>query len=228
MMSVVQNFICTKSSRLKVIKREVPKMSKIFKDYDFFVNYATLENYFEVADIYNQNIKTLEFTNDFSDVWGEVTLNLVSKVNTPYTLILCEDFEYRTTYNEWKNILNEVIDKDVSYMPIGKLWEYTKEKYYSQYQSGDLLWYYTASKSPGSSLSVDALYKTEFLLEKLVELRKYASHRFPLNLPHHYEDVYHEQYHNGVKKLGDNFLCAIPKKVILMHEQIQSETNLNK
>ena len=228
MMSVVQNFICTKESRLNVIRDQVPKMSKIFKDFDFYINYATVENYFEVSSVYNDNVKKLNFFNDPAPIWSETTLDMVIKINTPYTLILCEDFEYRTTYDEWKNILNEVVERDVNYMPIGRLWKYTKEMYHQGYDEGDNLWLYPASKSPGSSLSVDALYKTEFLLNRLIDLKEYASDSFPLNLPHHYEDIYHEKFNNGVRKWGNDFLCAVPKKIILMHTQSDTETILNK
>ena len=106
MISVVQNFICTQKERLKVIEREVPKMSKIFKDYDFYINYATIENVFEVGRIYEDNVKKLTFENNLKENWGEVTLEIVEKVKTPYTLILCEDFEYRITYNGWKEMMD--------------------------------------------------------------------------------------------------------------------------
>ena len=33
---------------------------------------------------------------------------------------------------------------------------------------------------------------------------------------------------NGVTKWGDNVMCAIPKDIILMHIQEQTETYLNK
>ena len=35
MITIVQNFICTQEERLDVIRREVPKMSEVFKDYEF-------------------------------------------------------------------------------------------------------------------------------------------------------------------------------------------------
>ena len=60
-----------------------------------------------------------------------------------------------------------------------------------------------------------------------VTLKNHSSVRFPLNLPHHYEDIFHESKNNGVKNLGD-IMCAIPKQVILMHEQPETETRLNK
>jgi hypothetical protein len=66
------------------------------------------------------------------------------------------------------------------------------------------------------------------LKEKLIELQNYDSNEFPLNLPHHYEDIFHEGYNNGVRKWGKDVLCAIPKEIILMHEQTETETTLNK
>jgi len=228
MISIVQNFICTQEERLLVIQREVPKMSMVFKDYDFFINYGTLDNYFQVSDVYNDNVQKLNFFNNMTENWGKVTLELVERVKTPYTLVLCEDFEYRITNNDWNEIMDEVIEKDISYMPIGRLWKYTKEEYHSEYEDGNRLWYYSATKSPGSSLSVDALYKTDLLIEKLTELQNFLPRRFPLNLPHHYEDIFHEENNMGVRVLGDDVLCAIPKDVILMHEQNQTETRLNK
>ena len=153
---------------------------------------------------------------------------MLKKVKTPYTLILCEDFEYRVTYGEWNEIMSEVVKRDVSYMPIGRLWKYTTEQYHSGYDEGNKLWLYPATKSPGSSFSVDALYKTEVLIDNLEELQNYPPRRFPLNLPHHYEDIFHEENNKGVKSLGNDVLCAIPKDVILMHEQPSTETYLNK
>ena len=228
MITVVQNFICTQEERLDVIRREVPKMSEVFKDYDFFINYASIENVFDVGNVYEDNVKKLIFENNLKTNWGEVTLAMVKKVKTPYTLILCEDFEYRITYDEWNEIMDEVVERDVSYMPIGRLWKYTREQYHSGYEKGKKLWFYPASKSPGSSLSVDALYKTEVLREKLIELQNHPPRRFPLNLPHHYEDIFHEENNKGVKALGDDVLCAIPKDIIIMHEQEETETILNK
>lgn len=228
MITVVQNFICTQEERLDVIRREVPKMSEVFKDYDFFINYASIENVFDVGNVYEDNVKKLIFENNLKTNWGEVTLAMVKKVKTPYTLILCEDFEYRITYDEWNEIMDEVVERDVSYMPIGRLWKYTREQYHGGYEKGKKLWFYPASKSPGSSLSVDALYKTEVLREKLIELQNHPPRRFPLNLPHHYEDVFHEDNNKGVKQWGDDVLCAVPKEVILMHIQEETETRLNK
>ena len=37
MVSVAQNFICTKEKRLKVINRNTIKLGKVFSDNDFFI-----------------------------------------------------------------------------------------------------------------------------------------------------------------------------------------------
>jgi len=222
--SVIQNFICTKSSRINLLETQVPKMSKIFSDYEFFVNYNHSENFNEVYKLYNDNVDKLNFYNNLEQNWGLITLSMVEKVKTPYTMILCEDFEYRITYDEWNEMIDEFFERNVSYMPIGRLWKYTKEEYWNGYEDGKKLWFYSAINSPGSSLSVDAIYKTELLKEKLIELMDCNSIRFPLNLPHHYEDIFHERNNNGVKKWGNDILCAIPKDIILMH--IQEERQL--
>jgi len=226
MISVVQNFICTKKSRLNLLESEMPNMGNVFRDYEFFVNYNSEKYFEEVNTIYKNSVDKLNFYNNLENNWGLVVLSILEEVTTPYTIILCEDFEYRIDYDEWNKLMEEFIDRDVSYMPIGRLWKYTKEEYWNGYEGGKKLWFYSASNSPGSSLSVDAIYKTELLREKLTDLMNYNSRRFPINLPHHYEDIFHEP--NGVTRWGDNILCAVPKEVILMHKQEETETRLNK
>ena len=92
MISIVQNFICTQPERLKIIEREISKMGSIFRDYPFYVNYNTSINVNEVESLYKDNIHKLNFSNDLTQDWGQVTLNLVNKVETKYLIILCEDF----------------------------------------------------------------------------------------------------------------------------------------
>ncbi len=118
MITVIQNFICTKQKRFEILESQIPNMAKIFKDYEFLVNYGTVHNVLEVGRLYEDNIKKLTFENNLKENWGEVTLAMVDKVKTPYTMILCEDFEYRITYNRWKKMMDEFVERDVSYMPI--------------------------------------------------------------------------------------------------------------
>ena len=106
----------------------IPNMGKIFKDYEFFINYNTKHYFDEVYEIYRKGIDNLNFYNNLEYNWGLVTLSLIEEVKTPYTMILCEDYEYRIDYDNWKEIINEFVEKDGSYMPIGRLWKYTKER----------------------------------------------------------------------------------------------------
>ena len=226
MVSIIQNFICTQPKRLELIQKEVPNMAKIFGDYEFFINYNSTQYFNEVYDVYKNNVPKLNFYNNLDKNWGAITLSLLQEITTPYIIILCEDFEYRIDYKEWKELIDETIQNNVKYMPLGRLWKYTKKEYWSGYKEGKNLWFYPSSKSPGSSLSVDAFYKTELFKEKLNELISHPPRRFPLHLPHHYEDIFHEP--NGVTKWGDDILCAVPKKIIWMHIQEETETFLNK
>ena len=229
MITVIQNFICTKRSRLALIESQLPTMGNVFNDYDFHVNYGTDVYASEVHDIYKKNVSKLNFYNNLEPDWGAITLAMVQEVKTPYTLVLCEDFEYCMDYAYFQNIMDEVVRKSVQFMPLGRLWKYSaQEKYWPNYTAADNLWLYPATESPGSSLSVDALYKTDIFLDKLTELQQHSSARFPLNLPHHYEDIFHESKQNGVRKLGEDVMCAVPKTEILKHIQEETETTLNK
>ena len=228
MISFIQNFICTKEARLKVISDNLPKISEVFKDSQFYINYNTKTNLDKVYKLYKDNIKNLNFYNNLEKNWGEVTLALTNEVKTPYIVTHCEDYEYDITHDEWNDIMGEVVKKDISYLPIGRLWKYTQQEYLNGYENGKNLWLYSADKSPGSSLSVDAIYKTDLFVDKLTELVTHyrEPRRFPLNLPHHFEDIFKEP--NGVKMWGGNVMCAIPKREIIKHNCDDTETYLNK
>ena len=228
MISFVQNFICTKEARLKVLNDNLPKIGNVFKDTPFYINYNTKVNYDKVYKLYKDNISNLTFNNDLDENWGKVTLDLVKKVKTPYVITHCEDYEYDITDTEWNELMEEIVERDISYLPIGRLWKYTREQYLNGYDEGKNLWLYSANKSPGSSLSVDAIYKTDMLIEKLEELVKYypEGRRFPISLPHHFEDIFHEP--NGVTMWGSKIKCAIPKREIIKHNCNDTETMLNK
>ena len=43
MISFIQNFICTKEARLKVINKNLPKMSEVFQDTPFYINYNSVK-----------------------------------------------------------------------------------------------------------------------------------------------------------------------------------------
>jgi len=63
MISIVQNFICTKKDRLNLLQEIIPKLSNIFKEYPFYVNYNTKINFELVYSLYKTHIKKLNFFN---------------------------------------------------------------------------------------------------------------------------------------------------------------------
>ena len=142
MISIVQNFICTKEKRLKVIQHNTPKISEVFKDNPFYINYNSTINSDEVYSLYKNNIKNLNFYNNLEKNWGSITLALVNEVKTPYIITHCEDLEYHITSNEWSQMMEEIIKKDISYLPIGRSWKYTRDEYKSNYIEGDNLFLY--------------------------------------------------------------------------------------
>ena len=84
MFSLVQNFICTKDSRLEVVKRNSVKLGDTFSDTDFYINYNSDNNNFSIIrDSYKENISKINFYNELTKDWALVTLSLVKQVKTP-------------------------------------------------------------------------------------------------------------------------------------------------
>ena len=103
MISVVQNFICTKSERLDVISRNSLKLGETFPNVDFFVNYnSDNKNYKVVRDCYLKNIPKLSFYNDLTKDWVLIALSMLQEIKTPYILNYAEDFECNMTKEYWK------------------------------------------------------------------------------------------------------------------------------
>ena len=50
MITVVQNFICTVPERLELVRRNTPKVAKIWGDYEFIINYNHKENFEEILE----------------------------------------------------------------------------------------------------------------------------------------------------------------------------------
>ena len=91
MISIVQNFICTKEERLQVLREYLPMIGDVFGECEFYVNYNSTINLDEIYSLYKQHIPKLNFYNDLSEEWAPVTLALAKQITTPYTLFLCED-----------------------------------------------------------------------------------------------------------------------------------------
>jgi len=220
-LSVVQNFICTVPQRLQMMKSEVPKMGNIFQDYEFYVNYDSEENVDEVYDIYKDSIEKLNWQCDTSANWAEKTLELVEKTNTSHILYLCEDFVFAYGKDEWDKVLNEaLIENNIDFMFLAKINKYTTRSYLNEYEHGKHLFYYHSSNSPSKVLSIDGIFKREYLIKKLKEYIKIAhtvewhDRDWPaLNLPNSWEMCYSDNQYPGIR--SENLLCCMPKKCLI-------------
>ena len=128
LITVMQNFICTVPERLELVKRNTPKVAKLWGDYDFIVNYNHTENLEEIYSIYKENFPNLKFYNNLEQDWGLVTRALLNEVETPYVLYINEDQELFLTKQDWDDMIQEaLVDNDVDYVLMNHI-----EKYNSQ------------------------------------------------------------------------------------------------
>ena len=139
------------------------------------------------------------------------TLELVNKVQTPYVLYLCEDFDYLCDEKDWNDALDEMLVKNkVDFVMLAKIEKYSNPQsewisYYNKIE--DHAMYYNGLGSPSKVLSIDAIYKKDFLVERLKAYTEKYSH----HLPNNYETFYKNE--NGIRRF--DMECAIPRKLLL-------------
>ena len=219
MVSIVQNFICTKSERLEILKNNITKLGKVFKDFEFFVNYGSLINLDEVYKLYKDNVPNLNFYNNLEEDWAAVTLSMATQISTPYTMD-----------NKIHKCINEYIDNNYDYLLFTKLHKYLQQEYingYTPYNSNISPGYkklkdgyfYLGQHAPHKRLSTDAVYKTDWYKERLqefIEKRHLCNHDIPIKIlskPNYYEGYY--DFDNGMARFKD-LKCYIPDEVILL------------
>ena len=233
----------------------IPSFGEIFSDCDFHVNYKTLTFLDEIKETYEKYIKNVNVYNnldgdDFN--WTAVTLAMVKETKTPYVMLATEDrMFHKTNKKEFERVLLDIIDNDVSYMPIGKLDHLTVGSRYKtleellkptqvhgktckkQYRdSGKELFLFEAKNCPVkiTSLSVDAIYKRDLLISKL-EKMVYEYNLYPTspnrgfyqNTSKYFEDYYSDNGGNGLRNCGD-MLCAVPKREIVVSDETPGES----
>ena len=233
----------------------IPSFGSVFKDCDFFVNYKTTTFLDEIKETYDKYIKNINLYNnldgpDFN--WTAIMLALVNESKTPYVMLATEDrMFHETTREEFERVMQDIIDNDVCYMPIGKLDHltvgtryktveelmmpttvhgYTCEKKYRD--SGKELFLFEAKDSPVkiTSISADAIYKRELLVEKLEEMvNKYKlkpnspNKYFEQNTSKYFEDYYSDDGNNGLRQCGD-MLCAVPKRELVVSDETPGQS----
>ena len=243
--SVVQNFICDIPQRLEVIRNNTPIVASVWGDYEYFVNFNSSINLNEVHAIYKKSLPKLNFYNNLEKDWASITLALVNQVNTSYVIMLNEDMQFKMDKEHWDNIVHECfIDNDVSYMLLNKIGKYNQEPYVSgefpdpnnqaahatirgwgqypapRYKQGKHVYFYDSKFARHKRVSMDAVYKTEWLKERLEEFilkGDACKHDIPhrhKHIPHFYEGYY--DFNNGMYRFGD-MKCAIPRNNIIDH-----------
>jgi len=236
MISIVQNFICTKPERLTVLDDSVRTLTNSFPDSPFFVNYNSTINFDNVYDIYTKYVKqeNLNFYNDLTDNWALVTASLLSNVTTPYTIALCEDIVVKSSKEKVKKCINEFIDNDFDYMLISKLHKYLQQEYidgltpYNSIQSPGYKklkdgYFYLGKHAPHKRISYDAMYRTDWYNERILEFiqnHHNCTHDIPIRdirKPNFYEGYY--DFNNGMARFPD-MKCYIPDEPILLEVEL--------
>lgn len=229
MVSIVQNFICTKQERLDVLEAQLPKIGHVFEDFEFYVNYNTKVNFEKVYSLYRKYIKKLNFYNDLTQEWAPVTLSLVNEISTPYTIFLCEDTLINESKEEIHNCINESIELNCDYLLLTKLRKYLEPQYIEGYTPWTKItspgysptkygYTYLGKHAPHKRLSTDAMYRTTWYRERVEEFIRYGEeckHEIPIRdkrKPNFYEGYY--DFSNGMARFAD-LKCYIPRTPII-------------
>ena len=236
MISIVQNFICTKPERLEVLEKSVESFTNTFSDSNFYINYNSTINLDSVHNIYTKYVKPtqLHFYNDLTEDWALVTASLLNNVTTPYTIAVCEDMVVKGTKEKVDNCIREFIRNDFDYMLISKIHKYLQQQYidgYTPYNTNKSPGYkkmkdgyfYLGKHAPHKRVSYDAMYKTDWYRERVIEFiqnKHTCTHDIPIRdirKPNYYEGYY--DFNNGMSRFED-MKCYIPDEPIILEVEI--------
>jgi|TARA_R110000744_G_scaffold310225_2_gene417942 hypothetical protein len=232
----------------------IPSFGKIFEDCNFYVNYKTEVFLEDIKETYEKYIKNIHLFNnlegpDFN--WVAVKLLLVRESKTPYIMFSTEDrMFHKTDKEEFERIMQDIIDNDVQYMPIGKLDHLTVGSRYETVEelmsptqvhgktcikkykdSGKELFLFKAEDSPVkiTSFSADAIYKRELIIDLLEDmvnvygLKPYSPNsKLSQNTSKYFEDYYTDMYGKGVRQQG-SMMCAVPKRELVISDETPGE-----
>ena len=180
-LTVVQNFICDDTDRLKIITDNLSKLNEVLKC-PFIVNFNDTENLEVILESYRKHISQLDFYNELEKDWALVTLSLVEQVKTPLVMYLCEDQQVNMNREEWLNVADEAFVKyGCDYFLLTKIGKYNNKRYtkkmikskggekFPMMQKAEFGHLYWGKFAPHKRLSLDGIYRTEFFLERLKE-----------------------------------------------------------
>jgi len=232
----------------------IPSFGSIFEDCDFYVNYKTKVFLEDIKETYEKYIKNVNLYNNLEGTdfnWVAIKLLLVKESKTPYVMFSTEDrMFHKTNKKEFERVMQDIIDNDVHYMPIGKLDHLTVGTRYKttdelmapmsvhgrtcikKYKdSGKELFLFKAEDAPVkmTSFSADAIYKRELIIDLLEEMvnvygLKPVSPNAKLgqNTSKYFEDYYTDVYGKGIRQQG-GMMCAVPKREIVVSDETPGE-----
>ena len=221
--TIFQNFACTKKERLDFVTENVPKLAKVWGDYNHHINYNHTQYFEEYHKLYKNNYPNLTMYNDLTKDWALIALSMLKEIDTPYILNYAEDFECNMTKKEWNNFANEAIfEKEIKFVNLTKIRKYTRdeERKMGNYTDGKYGYYYKAKDSPPTRISGTGIFEREWyiqILTEFIEKRDEFIDKIPygyLELPNCLEGYL--DYDRGIRTYGE-MQCGIPKKDIFVH-----------
>jgi hypothetical protein len=226
-LGIVQNFILTDDLKLKHLNSDLGLKStaKILGDCNWQVNYKTDLYLDEIHTLYNKHLSNCTIYNNIQDDefrWAETTLALVMELKTPYVFYLTEDrMFHRTNKEEFSEIINDMMESNISWMSISKMWKYgasihppiSKQQNLPPYMDNHKHFYtYLSKNSPYYVLSVDSIWERNILIDSLGRLcgKEHPQFQKP-HMMEHYTN-------NWLPNVWPDLLCAVPKKQIIVSD----------
>ncbi len=224
-LTVLQNFIITKERILNHLKSDLGLKctASVLGECKWIVNYKTDLYLDEVKNLYDRYLDDCEFHNMVQDVnytWATSTMSLLEKVDTPYVFYLTEDrMFHKTNKLEFREVMNEIVENEIGFMCIGKLWKYGLEKYPAAVKRMNItnipymdnhkhIYTYLSKNSPYGCLSIDSIFSKEVLKKSLLRIINRKD-----QVPHVLE------YGNNWLPTGmPEMLCAVPKNEIIVSD----------
>jgi hypothetical protein len=218
--TIFQNFACTKKERLEFVQDNVPKLAKVWGEYNHHINYNHTKYFEDYKKLYTDNYPNLTMYNDLTKDWVLIALSMLQEIKTPYILNYAEDYECNMTKEYWNNFVKEaLLDRKVKFVNLTKIRKYTREVF-PGYEDGEFGYYYDAKNSPPTRISGTGIFDREWYIQILTE---YIENRdkYIDSIPYGYPELPnclegYLDYERGIRKYGD-MKCGIPKKDIFVH-----------
>jgi len=218
--TIFQNFACTKPERLEFVKNNVPKLAKVWGDYDHHINYNHTQYFSDYKKLYEDNYPNLVMYNNLEKDWALIALSMLQEIKTPYILNYAEDFECNMTKQEWEDFANEAIFKhDIKFVNLTKIRKYSRQQF-PGYQDDQHGYYYSAKDSPPTRISGTGIFEKNFYIEILTEFLNERD-KYIDSIPYGYPELPnclegYLDYERGIRRFGE-MKCGIPKKDIFVH-----------